>query len=207
MLVWGPVKYLISLLILPLLPQGLESAVGKYMPLSIALITSILCIIVSKKLKLSTVAKSISRKSNYKIACLVISVMAFQYMLNQVGAAVQIADELIQLKVPVVLVVATLPFIAGMVTGLAIGFVGTSFPIVLALVAALPDHGSMYPYVALAYGFGHMGQMVSPLHLCHVVSNEYFKTGFSDVYHRLIPAIALDVVLVAAYFTVLKIIT
>jgi hypothetical protein len=163
------------------------------------------CIVVSKKLKLSIVAQSINRKSNYKIACLVISVMVFQYMLTRVGAAVQIADELLQLKVPVVLVVATLPFIAGMVTGLAIGFVGTSFPIVLALVAALPDHGSIYPYVALAYGFGHMGQMVSPLHLCHVVSNEYFKTGFNDVYRRLIPAIALDVVLVAAYFTILRI--
>jgi integral membrane protein (TIGR00529 family) len=206
MLVWGPVKYLISLLILPLLPQGLESVVEKYLPLVIALITSIVCIVVSKKLNLSTVAKSLNRKSNYTIACLVISVMVFQYMLSRVGAAVQIADELIQLKVPVVLVVATLPFIAGMVTGLAIGFVGTSFPIVLALVAALPDHGSMYPYVALAYGFGHMGQMVSPLHLCHVVSNEYFKTGFNDVYRRLIPVIALDAVLVAAYFTVLKII-
>ncbi len=206
MLAWGPVKYIISLVILPLLPQVLESAVGKYLPLTIALITSIVCIIVSKKLKLSTVAKSISRKPNYKIAGLVISVMVFQYMLSQVGAAVQIADELIQLKVPVVLVVATLPFIAGIVTGLAIGFVGTSFPIVLALVAALPDHGSMYPYVALAYGFGHMGQMISPLHLCHVVSNEYFKTGFNDVYRRLIPVIALDAVLVAAYFTVLRII-
>ncbi|MHC4396647.1 MAG: DUF401 family protein [Planctomycetota bacterium] len=204
MLIWGPAKYIISLLVLPLLPQTLESAAQKYLPLAIALIASIVCTSTSKHFKLSTVAKIFIRKSNCAIAALVISVMVFQYLLSQVGAAGQIADELLQLQVPVVLVVAALPFIAGMVTGLAIGFVGTSFPIVLALVAALPDHGSIYPYVVLAYGFGHMGQMVSPLHLCHLVSNEYFKTGFADVYRRLIPTAALDFILIAAYFTVLK---
>ena len=37
---------------------------------------------------------------------------------------------------PLVMVVVLLPFIAGMITGLAVGFVGTSFPIVLGLIAA-----------------------------------------------------------------------
>ena len=176
----------------------------KYLPLTVALITSIVWTAILKHLKFSAVAKIFTRKSSYAMAGLVVSVMVFQYILNRVGAAGRIADELLELRVPVVLVVAMLPFIAGMVTGLAVGFVGTSFPIVLALVTALPNHGSIYPYVVLAYGFGHMGQMVSPLHLCYVVSNEYFKTGFADVYRRLLPTVSLNFALVVAYFVVLK---
>lgn len=205
MLVWVPAKYVVSLLILPLLPEGVGAAVEKYLPLTIGLIASIVWTAVLKHLKFSTVAKIFARKSSYAMTGLVISVMVFQYILGQVGAAERIAGELLELRVPVVLVVAALPFIAGMVTGLAVGFVGTSFPIVLALVAAIPDGGSIYPYVVLAYSFGHMGQMLSPLHLCHVVSNEYFKTGFIDVYRRLLPTVSLNFVLITAYFLVLKV--
>ena len=204
MLVWAPAKYIVSLLVLPLVPAGLESGMEKYLPLTVALITSIVWTAILKHLKFSAVAKIFTRKSSCAMAGLVVSVMVFQYILNRVGAAGRIADELLEMRVPVVLVVVVLPFIAGMVTGLAVGFVGTSFPIVLALVTALPNHGSIYPYVVLAYGSGHMGQMVSPLHLCHVVSNEYFKTGFADVYRRLLPTVSLNFALVVAYFVFLK---
>ena len=114
-----------------------------------------------------------------------------------------IGAELRGAGIPVVLVVAALPFVAGAVTGLAVGFVGASFPIVLGLVAA-PEYGHIRPYVALAYAFGHLGQMVSPMHLCHVVSNRYFKTSFAAVYRYLIPPAVFTAALAAAYFVLLK---
>ena len=206
MLVWIPIKYIVLLSILPLLPEGLAAAAEKYLPLIIALVASVVWTIFFKGLKGSAVVKIFARKSSYAMAGLVMSVMIFQHILEQVGAAERIAEELLEFRVPVVLVVAALPFIGGMVTGLAVGFVGTSFPIVLALVGALPENTSIYPYVVLAYGFGHMGQMVSPLHLCQIVSNEYFKTGFTDVYRRLVPTMGLNFVLIAGYFVVLEMI-
>ena len=107
------------------------------------------------------------------------------------------------MNVPMVAVFAILPFIAGMVTGLAIGFVGTSFPILMGLLSSGPDVAHA-PYIALAYLFGHMGQMLSPLHLCHVMSNRYFKTGFGPVYAQIVPAAALTVALTVAYFVVAR---
>ncbi len=205
-LVWIPTKYVVSILVLPLLPEGLAAAAEKYLPLIIALVASIVWTFFFKGMKSSAVAKVFTRKATYAMAGLVMSVMIFQHILEHVSAAERIAEELLEFRVPVVLVVAALPFIGGMVTGLAVGFVGTTFPIVLALVGALPEQGSIYPYIVLAYGFGHMGQMVSPLHLCHIVSNEYFKTGFMDVYRRLVPTMGLNFVLIAGYFVVLKMI-
>jgi len=121
-----------------------------------------------------------------------------------VGAAEQVGREMLAYQVPVVIVAAALPFIAGMVTGAAVGFVGTSFPILLPMITtAYPDE-SIRPYVALAYAFGHLGQLMSPLHVCHVVSNQYFKTSFGPVYRQLIPAAVPNAVLVIAYFMLLK---
>ena len=130
--------------------------------------------------------------------------MIFRYVLDFVDAPDKIAAELKALHVPAVLVVTILPFVAGMVTGLAIGFVGTSFPIVLGLVAAMPGGAPMPAYVALAYAFGHMGQMLSPLHLCYVMSNEYFKASFHAVYWQILPSAVLTAALALGYFVLLR---
>ncbi|MBN2456989.1 MAG: DUF401 family protein [Sedimentisphaerales bacterium] len=205
LLVWIPSKFLVALLLSPLLIQTLKSPAEKYLPLALGLIASIIWTARRNNVSRVSLIENFAQKFILSMIALVVSVMVFQYILQQTGAAQQIADELLQLHVPVVLVVMALPFIAGMVTGLAIGFVGTSFPIVLAMVNGLPEPGLLYPYVTLAYGFGHLGQMMSPLHLCHVVSNEYFKTGFSNVYPRLIPIALADAVLIITYFYILKI--
>ncbi len=138
------------------------------------------------------------------MACLVATVMIFQYTLDEVRAAERIGHELEQFDVPVVVVVMALPFIAGMVTGLAVGFVGTSFPIVVALVATALPGEALRPYVVLAYAFGHLGQMLSPLHLCHVVSNRYFQTSFAPVYRRITVPAAVTGGLALGYFLLLK---
>ena len=81
--------------------------------------------------------------------------MVFMYALGVVEAGENMGSEMKALGMPVVVVVAVLPFIAGMVLGVAVGFVGTSFPIVLPLAV-----GSSVPvsYVMLAYAFdGRMG--------------------------------------------------
>ncbi len=204
--VWVCVSLIFRFLILPMLGIEYAPMLEKYLPLGIGLAASIIITGLHRGLGAAAIARVFSRKEIWKLAVLVISVMVFQYMLKEAKSAERIADELIKLNVPVVLVAAILPFIAGLVTGLAIGFVGTSFPIVLALVGAA-GAGPIYPYVALAYGFGHLGQMVSPIHLCYVVSNEYFNVPFRNVYRRMLPTVILNAILVAAYFLLLKALT
>jgi integral membrane protein (TIGR00529 family) len=50
-------------------------------------------------------------------------------------------DEFINIGVPILAVIMLIPFISGMVTGTAFGFVGASFPIVFALVGQHPTLG------------------------------------------------------------------
>lgn len=43
--------------------------------------------------------------------------------------------------------------------------------------------------LVLAYGFGYMGMMLSPVHLCFLVTREYFGARMLDVYRAITPCI------------------
>jgi hypothetical protein len=206
-LAWVAARVAYAWLVEPHLAEGPREAMAPikmYIPLVAGLLVSIIWTARMNRLGGRTVAKIFAGKNLYTLGGLVVSVMIFQHMLERVDAAGEIAAELMKLHIPVVLVVVALPFIAGMVTGLAVGFVGTSFPIVLGLVAAMDGGGSIRPYMVLAYAFGHLGQMTSPIHLCLIVSNEYFKTSFGAVYRRLLPSAIVTACLATLYFIILR---
>jgi len=203
MIVWIPAHFVLRLPIFTFLPEKWAVTLEKFLPVIMGLLVSITWTALSNRVSPFAAVRIFARKNVLDMGLLVAAVMIFQYMLELVGANQRIAHELLALRVPVFLVVMILPYIAGLVTGMAVGFVGTSFPIVLALVAALPGNVSLFPYVALAYGFGHLGQMSSPIHLCLIVSNRYLKTDFAPVYHRLIPSLVITALLLLVYFAIL----
>jgi len=201
LLLWAAGRVLLHFAPVGRLTPELAKELRKYLPLAVALVISWAWTMRLNRLAASDAAKKLLANGRiWSIVLLVVSVMVFQHVLEAVGAAGKIGEGLSRLHVPVVLVMVALPYIAGMVTGLAVGFVGTSFPIVLALI---PPGESIRPYVALAYAFGHLGQMCSPLHLCHVVSNRYFKTPYGPVYRQMLPAVAVVAVLSSIYFVLL----
>ncbi|MFW5856368.1 MAG: DUF401 family protein [Planctomycetota bacterium] len=98
--------------------------------------------------------------------------------------------------IPTLAVVAALPFVSGMSTGIAIGMVGASLPVVMGLVPPDAPARELYATVALAYAFGYMGMILSPVHVCLIVTNEHFGTRLrSSLFSLAFPAL---VVLAAA---------
>lgn len=187
------------------LPPAVAECLRMFAPVALGLAVALAWSVWRYRCTWREVARSGTRKDVGVLLLLVLSVMVFQHVLTQVQAAQAIARELQAWRVPLVLVLAVLPWIAGAVTGLAVGFVGTSFPIVLPLIDTLAQSPlARAALIALAYAFGHLGQMLSPLHLCYVVSNRYFNTPFDPVYRQLLlPALAvaaLTVVYVAVLY-------
>jgi len=184
-----------------------SAAACRYLPVSVGLLVSIVWTYRLNRLGWGDLLEVLKGKTVYNMVVLVVAVMVLRYVIAEAGAARRIAGELQHYNVPVLFVLAILPFIAGLVTGLGVGFVGASFPIVLPLVReTIPDYGSMAPYIMLAYAAGHMGMMMSPMHLCHVVSNRYFKTGFAPVYRYMAVPAAMTMAAAVAYFLVLRLI-
>jgi len=78
--------------------------------------------------------------------------------------------------IPLPAVMMIIPFISGVAFGVAFGFVGASLPIVVSLLGPHPTLVELLSTTVLAYGCGYLGMMISPMHVCIVVTNEHFRT-------------------------------
>ncbi len=99
--------------------------------------------------------------------------------------------ELSRWGISIFSMIIILPFICGLTTGLAIGFVGASFPIVMNLIGVDPDYTLLLATTVLAFGSGYVGMLLSPVHVCLIVTNEHFKTGIADSLVRLVKPAAV----------------
>lgn len=137
--------------------------------------------------------ESLRESVSAKALFLVIGIMVFQETLRVTGALDGVSRFFAESGLPPYLVLFALPFLAGLMTGLTIAYVGITFPILMPLMGGdTPSLGLL----ALAFGSGFAGVMLSPVHLCLVLTREYFNADMTRVYHRLWAPSAL--VLVAA---------
>ena len=95
-------------------------------------------------------------------------------------------EELALLNIPVIAMIILLPLICGLTTGIAVGYVGASFPIVINLIGASPSPGLLLSTAILAYGAGYIGLLFSPVHVCNLVTNQHFKTNLGKTLTGLI---------------------
>lgn len=144
------------------------------------------------------------QKPLLNIFYMVCAILVFKGMLEDSHAVEAISRDLIRWKVPLMPICIVLPFFVGGVVGLTIGFVGTTFPILISLIQAAGEADFMLPYMMLALVSGFVGVLLSPLHLCLLLSNEYFGTPPAAVYRYLrVPGCVLLLAGIA-YFLVLR---
>jgi len=115
----------------------------------------------------------------------------------------QMRAEMDASGIPVLGMITLLPFIAGITTGICFGFVGASFPVVVGLLGPDPSPAHLMAATALAFGFGYMGMMLSPVHVCLIVTNQHFRTQLlHSLRDLLLPAAAVLALVVAYHFAI-----
>ena len=116
---------------------------------------------------------------------MVASILIFKGILEDSRAIEAVSRDLIRWHVPLVPITMLLPFLVGGVAGITIAFVGTTFPILISLIETMGLGQLLLPYMMLALVSGFVGVLLSPLHLCLLLSNAYFKTTLARVYRLL----------------------
>ena len=135
---------------------------------------------------------------------MVIAILVFKGILGDSHAVEAISRELIKLHIPLVLITVILPFMVGLFTGITIAFVGSTFPILISLVHAQGETAFMGAYIMIGLTCGFAGVLLSPLHLCLLLSNEYFDTTLNHIYRYLwLPCVCL-VFASMGYFWILR---
>lgn len=99
----------------------------------------------------------------------VVCILYFIQLLTVIGTLDEIVSVFNNSSLPQAVIIACLSFIFGVMTGMGQGYIAIVMPIV-----ALMAPGNIV-LVGIAMVYGMAGQMVTPTHLCILVTVEYFK--------------------------------
>ena len=193
------VIFFISVFFRILRGAGVEASLPSGVPLLLGLLVCLAWVIGFNHLSVREITAALRDRKFINFTILIVAIMIFKGVLGRSGVVLAVKDELIAFRIPALLIIVFLPFVSGLITGIAIGFVGLSFPVILPLITGQPPL-SYLAYAALAYSFGYMGMMLSPVHLCFLVSKDYFGAGFASSYRLLIKPVILVMLLSIFYF-------
>lgn len=154
--------------------------------LVLSIILSIIIIVIINKIKLSLLKGLVRKSLKVNMLILIFSVMFFKTVLTNSKAIELVSNALVAYGFHPIVLVTVVPLIAGFVTGITIGYVGLTFPLLLPFLK-LQDIN----LVMLAYVSGYIGILVSPAHLCFSVTQKYFNADYKKVYKKLIPSIII----------------
>jgi hypothetical protein len=172
------------------------------MPLGVSQIHSFLIGVVFSVLFVLIVAKipytkwmNILRKGvDWKLSVAIFGIMIFREMFAVSQVDVLLGDWVQSVAIPPIILFAVIPMFFGIVMGYNLGAIGISFPILAAFVPLFAD-GNLVALASVLYVSSLVGYLISPLHLCNVVSSEYLKTDTTGMYKMLVPAALLLLVL------------
>jgi len=133
------------------------------------------------------------------VIVLIFGTMLFKFAMENSGAVTQLSKYFIAEGIPLLPVLLVLPFISGLLTGLTVGFVGSTFPLLISLAG-----GVHLNQITFAFAAGFLGVLMSPVHLCLVLTREYFKADVWGMYKKMIPASAIIMAAAFAEYFALK---
>jgi len=123
---------------------------------------------------------------SWKIILLIVSVMIFKRILENSGILLIIPEILNKMGISPIAILFFTPFLIGFLMGATQAFVGITFPLLLPFIGI----DNLYlSYIMLAYAGGFAGVLLSPVHLCLIVTRDYFKSNLTKVYKLLLPPI------------------
>jgi hypothetical protein len=179
----------IRMLFITLLPiiMSIVLVVAFKLPLSIAMMTIVLFMMMFYRFSRADIAATVKESVSLNIILMVVGIMAFKGMLEASGAIEALPRFFEQSGLPPVVILFTLPFLVGLLTGLTVGFVGATFPIIMAMTGGHPDPGT----ITFAFASGFAGVMLSPTHLCLLLTVQYFKADLAATYRYLYLPVAI----------------
>ena len=178
---------------------GLETAISAFMPsvpfewgVIAALAGGVACVMLQNTgLGLRFLKDVLARKSVWSMLFVIVAVFVFKDVMMAAG----VVEEMSRAAgggAALFAAAVFLPFLVGMVAGINMAFVGATFPLLLGLLASLGMQAQTIPYLILATFAGFTGVMISPIHICLILTCQYFECDLARTWRKLVlPCAAL----------------
>jgi len=148
-----------------------------------ALSAGTIVLFISCRLPAKETLKVLRKALSWQMFCMILGIVFFQKVLAESGAVEQITAFLKASNIGLFPVITIVPFLSGFVTGITLAAMGLSLPLLLPLLPEINSGNIMFIF---ACGFA--GVLLSPVHLCLLITCQYFKVRLISIYRYIIPS-------------------
>jgi len=166
----------------------------------IGIIVSIIVLFFLTKLRLKEYLVVLKKSLTWRIAMAIFGIMIFRQMFEVTTANTIVANLITGLPFSALAIIILIPVVIGFLIGYNLGAIALSYFLVQPFfdVTGL----SILWTTSIVFVSALVGYLVSPIHLCNVLSGEYLKTDTTRIYKQFIPS-AIIVLIVQVLFVVL----
>ena len=118
-----------------------------------------------------------------ELALSIISMLYLRDMIETTGSVTTLFEVIIESGVPVLAIAIIVPLFIGAISGSPAMGVGIAFPILLPLLGPIDIHLTSIVFLGITCTY-----ITSPLHLCLVLTNNYFRSDLNKVIKYLAPS-------------------
>ena len=137
--------------------------------------------------------RAFRRGTEFQIVTLIVGVGAYKHLLEVAEIIDAVPPFLLSMNLPPEVVIAVVPLLIGLITGVTLGYIAVCFPLLVPLMGT-PVNMEL---AMLGFVSGFVGCLLSPVHLCLIITREYFGATWGGIYRMLLPACAAIMVVAA----------
>lgn len=157
------------------------------LPLYLSLMSTSVILVLIKRIIPKRIIKILFSGFIFKTLALIASVLIFQNIINISDIFKTFSGNDISFNI-MVMIIFFVSFSTGFLTGVNTAYIAIAYPLLLPLFSGNENFINISIYI---YVTGFAGVLLSPLHLCFVLTNEYFKSTLVKVYKYLTPPVLM----------------
>jgi len=160
-----------------------------------------LSVILLKRMEKEKILEAYRKSLDLSFIMLILGVMAYKDIIELTGAAESLIVLLESKSIPIWLIAPTLSFLIGFSSGVDVSYASTVFPLFTQFIKSggVLSQG----HLILMFTSGFLGVMMSPMHLCLIITLKFFKAELRDVYRYILPTSVLSLLISALFFLLL----
>jgi hypothetical protein len=169
------------------------SAVG--IPIWIALALAVALVFIIRKIPPGKALEMVQSGVRWDLAAAVVSMLFFRFVVESSGSVGALFESATGLGVPLIAILIVVPLLVGSISGTPTMGVGMIFPLLLPLMGDYNVYVVSIVYAGIIGGY-----LASPMHLCLMLTNSYYKSELGKVYRYLVPSAAILYVFAVSYY-------
>jgi len=147
-----------------------------------ALAIGVAFVLVMNKIKPRRAALWLRRGFDWRLPFAIIGVMSFRYMMEDSGAVLTVLPYIEATGLPKPLLLIVIAWTVGLATAMPTAGIAIIIPIAIVMVGNLTPILTSVIYLTMVLSY-----LISPMHLCLILTVEYYKARLRAVYQKLIP--------------------